>query len=155
MKNLASASIRRHFSTAVSKHVLVVGGNGALGKSIVEKAQQYNRKAISVDYKMNEAADINILLDASLSWDKAYQNAIQELSSIENISTVVNAAGSWAGGAVDSDDIFASTDAMLDTNLKSSVAAAHLAAKCFDGSACDNLLVLTGAEPPVKGGTGK
>lgn len=126
------------------KKILVIGGNGALGKSVVSKfkaAPKWN--VMNIDFNSNENADSNYLLKSNLDTDEVIEIKNQQFLSESKIDCIVNVAGGWQGGSLENDNIIESVDNMMKMNLYSSVLAAALAKTCFNDKA---LLVLTGAQ---------
>ena len=142
-----------------SPFVLVYGGNGSLGQSMIAAFQAAEWQTISVDYFANSAADHNILLSHSNDWKTNTQAVTSSLDSIAAslsdellapaaasgtayLAAVVAVAGGWKGSSISSPALFDSTDAMLAANVLSSLSSAHIAARYL---LPHSLLLLTGA----------
>jgi len=121
--------------------LLVWGGNGALGQSIIKAFQKIQWETVSVDYVGNKDATTNVLLAKNKNWK---DNALHASSAIgqQKFEAMVNTAGAWVGGSIKDDMIFEQFDLMVQFNAKSAIALSHLATKHLaDGGS----LILTGA----------
>ena len=107
------------------KYLLVIGGNGVLGTSIVNvfKSNNFNWKICVIDYLENPEADKNITINKDDKYDQKFVNEIYE--KIESFSKVyqaiINVAGGWVRGSVKSIEIFQQTEEMLNKNYYSSL----------------------------------
>lgn len=132
--------------------MLVYGGAGALGRSVVSAFAARGWGTVSADYASSAAGpDKEILLDSKAPWGESAKRVAASLKG-ETVNVVVNAAGGWSGGSVESDAVFDSVDVMISQNLLTAVAASRVASEVLprDGG----LLVLTGAAAVEQGGTG-
>eukprot|EP01133_Synstelium_polycarpum_P005718 gene5718-6611_t len=121
----------------MSNSVLVLGGSGAMGSAVVElfKAQGWN--TVSVDFKENPVAAVNIIITNS------EESEIKRIiADIPSVNCVVCAAGGWSSGGITSEDFFGSVKKMMDYNLSSAIAAAYIAGQRIQAN---GLVVLTGA----------
>lgn len=49
----------------MSKRAMILGGNGALGRAMVNQFKQRRWKVLSIDFKENEQADNNVIISQS------------------------------------------------------------------------------------------
>jgi len=137
--------VRKFASSASSarKTVVVVGGNGAFGQSIVSKFGSADWKTISFDLVENKKADLSIV--GGGSWNEDVKDLLAKLAdaSSEKVDAVVCAAGGWAGGGVDDPEaLVEGAEAMLFACYKTSLTAACVAGQSMREG---GLLVLTGS----------
>jgi len=139
----------RQFST-VPRNVLVNGGNGALGQSIVSTFKAGGWNTTSMDFEENKEADNNVLF-AGKDWEGNLKSLLGSLEqNQQQFGVIVNVAGGWAGGGAGDAETLSNFNTMLDMNLHSSLTAAHIACNYLSDN---GLVVLTGAAPVYAGGT--
>lgn len=131
------------------KSVLVYGGRGALGQSVVRLFRSQNPawNVISVDLFENSDAHHSIKLSRDAAWHEQANSVDTELSNIfgnrnEKLDAVLCVAGGWAGGNLLDPDLFKNTELMWKVSVQTSILAAHIAAKYMKPG---GLLVLPGA----------
>jgi len=123
------------------KSVLVIGGAGALGRSVVKTFKTISPiwNVLSIDFVENQEANQNIIVQKN--FDKStivnINNAIKN-----NFDCVINVAGGWRGESLKNEEIVIVHKLMHNQNVASSVLAAYLAKKYLNKN---GLLVLTGA----------
>jgi len=130
--------------------VVVYGGRGALGSTVVSLFKRSSYWVCNIDMKENTEADHNIIV-AGDSWIQQEGNVCGEVSKVlgdDKLDAVLCFAGGWAGGSPGSKDFIKNAEQMW----KSSVWPASITAKL----GCDHLkeggtLVLPGAQPATKG----
>jgi dihydropteridine reductase len=63
---------------AVSRAILIYGGKGALGSTLVQFFKEKGFNVTSIDFSPNEVADSNILLNGELNFEQQviYYNCI-------------------------------------------------------------------------------
>eukprot|EP01012_Entosiphon_sulcatum_P015508 TRINITY_DN20463_c0_g1_i1.p2 TRINITY_DN20463_c0_g1~~TRINITY_DN20463_c0_g1_i1.p2 ORF type:complete len:237 (-),score=34.86 TRINITY_DN20463_c0_g1_i1:11-721(-) len=129
----------------MAKHVLILGGNGALGKAVVDSFARHKWNTLSLDLTANERASRSFLLRPGANWveqagllETELRGALQQ----QKLAAIVNVAGGWAGGNAADPDFLANCDLMWRQSVQSSVIAAQLAAR---HGAPGSLLVLSGA----------
>jgi len=122
---------------------IVVGGAGALGRSLVKTLQKNSFKAISVDMMKNEEASVNITLSNSTPLEKQMGDLRAQVAEAGAVAGVFSSVGSWMGGSIGDDDFLQTMENMKRTNLDSALMAAHLSSKFLDKNGA---LVLTGAD---------
>ncbi|KAL6043061.1 Dihydropteridine reductase [Balamuthia mandrillaris] len=131
---------------SAKKQVLVYGGAGQLGATVVTEFKQRGCTVFVADFRTNPEADHNVVLSPDSSNKENTARVVEELKKLNaELSAVICVAGGWVGGNVKSPSIFDEVDKMWSFNLQSSVAAAHLAAN-FLKEGEESMLVLAGAE---------
>ncbi|KAJ3313727.1 hypothetical protein HDV04_001531 [Boothiomyces sp. JEL0838] len=135
-----------------TKHVLVYGGSGALGRIIVEAFQAKAWKTTAVDFASNDQANNNITLERGMSGTKQIgtlvNNKLTEILNGEKIDTIINVAGGWAGGNLLDENVYDNVELMMNQSVSSSIITAKLAALHLKQG---GLLVLTGAAAATHG----
>lgn len=129
----------------MSNRVLVYGGKGALGSSLVTFFKQKGWITISIDFHKNDSADHNICLSDKSTWSEQAEIINKQLSEIlgsNKLDAILNVAGGWAGGNAASKKLLANSEAMWKASVQSSILSGQLASKYLKE---DGLLVLTGA----------
>jgi len=133
--------VRFESVVATAPRLLVWGGNGSLGQSVIKLFKEKEWDTVSVDYTQNTEAATNIVLGKNKSWKENALDTSSQLGKVQ-FSMMVNTAGAWVGGSIEQDTIFEQFDRMIQFNSKSAVALSHLATKHLsDGGS----LILTGA----------
>jgi dihydropteridine reductase len=139
---------------AASARVLVYGGRGALGSTIVKYFKAKNWWVGSIDMSPSEDADANVVVEPAESWvaqETAVSQKVEELLAGEKLDAVLCVAGGWAGGNAASKDLTKNCDMMWKQSVWTSIIASHIAAKHLkDGG----VLALTGAKPALEGTAG-
>jgi len=128
-----------------SKSVLVYGGRGALGSTIVTFFKEKGFKTLSIDFFENEAADDNILLKSDLGFEAQAEavKTVLEAKPAFKVDAIFCVAGGWAGGNLKSKDFIKNSHLMLQQSVWSSYIAASLASHFLNEN---GVLVLTGAQ---------
>lgn len=140
----------RQFSSAASKNALIIGGNGALGRSVTSEFNSKGWNTHSVDIIKNPEAGSNVVMDPALSWKDAAKDVLARTKG-QKFDSVVCVAGGWGGDTAGDESLFDTYDLNMDLNLRTAVTAAYLASKALQPG---GLLVLTGSAPVYEGGTG-
>jgi len=128
--------------------VLVYGGSGALGKSIVSAFRASQYEVLCIDFRLNDEASHNIQL-VDTPWRDTASFVSAELNSYlkgGKLDAIINVAGGWQGGNAASPDFLESVDKMYQQSTTSSVISAYLAAHHLKEK---GVLVLTGAAAAV------
>lgn len=136
--------------TSAAGRVLVYGGKGALGSSIVSLFREHKWWVGCVDHFANEEADANIFVESSDSWTKQHDAVLQAVSKTlqgDKVDAVICVAGGWVGGNCASADFAHQCDAMWKSSVWTSTIAAGLAAHHLKEG---GLLALTGAQAALK-----
>ena len=140
-------------SRFMSKVVVILGANGALGRAVSKRFAEASWKRIRCD--LTDSADtasryVKLLPTSHISEQYLQiQEALNEVTGGQNVvHAVVNVGGGFRMEDAKSDAIFDSLQAMYSSSVESSVMAAHLAA-CH--LAPKGLLVLPGAAAAERG----
>eukprot|EP00002_Diphylleia_rotans_P007817 TRINITY_DN17485_c0_g1_i1.p1 TRINITY_DN17485_c0_g1~~TRINITY_DN17485_c0_g1_i1.p1 ORF type:complete len:231 (+),score=55.68 TRINITY_DN17485_c0_g1_i1:59-751(+) len=126
----------------MSKSAVVIGVNGALGRSVCSAFQRAGYTVIGTDLQPT-VADVNIPIDSAVSYAESSKQVAQKVSEASpKVDAVICVAGGWNGGYPKDDDVFTSLENMYNMNMKSALLAAHIASRFLKE---DGLFVLTGA----------
>ena len=124
--------------------ILVIGGNGALGRSLVAYFSALGMSTTSVDLLANPLATHNCVLPASLPLASTASHVLSCLPPTPAYSAIVCAAGGWTGGGAGDADFGSKVMEMHDKCLYPALYSAALAS--IPGVlAPSGLLVLTGS----------
>jgi len=132
----------------MSKHLLVVGGAGNLGRAIVNKFSR-DWKVASLDIRANSQAHHNILLgDTSIKLQDRIPKIYTDVESFsKNYDSIFCVAGGWSGGSIEDPKIFSQLEHMHQIHVVPSFLTAHLASKYLNPA---GLLLFTGAATPFR-----
>lgn len=125
--------------------VIVYGGKGALGSTVVSHFKSRNWWVASIDINTNEQADINILVGRDDNLEKQEETVTNGVSSAlqgDKLDAVICVAGGWAGGNAKK-DLVKNADMMWRQSVWSSLISAEVAANYLREG---GLLTLTGAK---------
>ncbi|RCI03565.1 hypothetical protein CU098_005878 [Rhizopus stolonifer] len=125
--------------------LLVYGGAGALGRSLVQHFKSKGFTVINVDLIENTEADYNTLTNASASLSEQGESISHSLSQVlgsDKLCGIFCVAGGWAGGNAANKDFLKNSELMISQSVHSSLIASHLASKYLEEN---GLLTLTGA----------
>ncbi|KAI9217925.1 hypothetical protein BC828DRAFT_389993 [Blastocladiella britannica] len=125
-----------------TKHALVYGGAGALGRTIVAHFKSLNWAVTSLDRAPNPDATTSVSLssaDGATSWEAIAKEAG---TSVTDFDALVCVAGGWCGGNAAASDFVSSVETSVTQSIQTSAIAAHLAARHLRPA---GLLVLTGS----------
>ncbi|GMR36902.1 hypothetical protein PMAYCL1PPCAC_07097, partial [Pristionchus mayeri] len=149
---LNSVSLRYSIILQMSS-VIVYGGKGALGHSIVVHFKANGFRVISIDVFANEEADENVIVDVNGSWMEQEKGILEGLSSkgVKEVDGVFCVAGGWAGGNASSSDLISNADLMWKQSVLSSTIAARIGVKHLKKG---GILTLTGADAARHGTAG-
>lgn len=144
-------------ATAVrSASALVVGGAGALGKAVVQRLARSSKaggvewSTTSIDLNISPDAKTNYVLDSATPWSEQVDLIRAEMTkSGETFDAVLHVGGGFAAGGLKAG--VAPIEIMFDQNVKSAFTAATLSADFLKPK---GLLVLTGSDAAMRGGTG-
>ena len=129
------------------KHILCVGGSGALGSKVVSGLRGH--AVVNVDFKEHPDAAHNILLNSSLSSQDNNRNAIKSLKELgKSFDTMVVTAGGWVGGSIAEPEYFQKVRQMSQVNLHPCLLTAHLATQTLLNP--KGLVIFTGAAAVYK-----
>lgn len=135
-------------SNAVGR-VIIYGGRGALGASVVTYFKRKNWWVGSIDLNTNDEADSNIIVPQASGW---VEQEAAVLSSVKNalegstLDAVICVAGGWAGGNAANPDFVKNADLMWKQSVWSSSIAASIAAHHLKEG---GLVTLPGAKPAI------
>ncbi|KAJ3108452.1 hypothetical protein HDU97_001159 [Phlyctochytrium planicorne] len=135
-------------------HALIYGGSGALGRALVTAFRSSNWVVTSVDFRPNEDASHNIILNSTLDFEATGAKVDKDLSGFtsgKKIDAIFNVAGGWAGGNLLSDDLYKNVHLMYSQSVHSSVITAKVAALHLREG---GLLTLVGANAATQGTPG-
>ncbi|ELR16129.1 dihydropteridine reductase [Acanthamoeba castellanii str. Neff] len=126
------------------KGVLVYGGAGQLGGTVVSHFKQAGYTTYSVDFRPNEDAHHNFVLSPDVRTKENTAKVVKGLKDQNaTLDAVICVAGGWLGGNVKEESIFDGVDKMFEFNVQSSIASAHIAANSLKEG---GVVVLTGAD---------
>jgi dihydropteridine reductase len=154
------------------QRILVYGGNGALGDSLVNyfKSKSYvsinncillllmneffsiikiQKWIVSVDIKQNSNATENILVNTTHTLLEQEANIEEKLKSLlddNKLDAILNVAGGWAGGNAAATQFLSNADLMWKQSVWSSLIASSLASKYLKE---DGMMSLPGAAPAL------
>jgi len=154
MRKLASRTLSSNTNSLTKPKppkLLIYGGSGALGRSIIREFKRGNWNVTSVDVASNQEADLNCNVDDSVDWGAATRKVLEKIEQHDptgKFFTVVAVAGGWIGGTVKDGSIFENSDQMWSLNVRSAISASHVASRLLTEG---GLLVLTGAAPALEG----
>jgi len=129
--------------------VVVYGGKGALGSTLVNHFKSKSWWVCSIDLVENPEADANVVVKGSTLEEQA-ANVNTEIAKIadEKFDALFCVAGGWAGGDAANKNFIKNTDLMMKQSIWTSVISANVAAQHLKEG---GLLQLTGAEPCLAG----
>ena len=127
-------------AAAAKQAVIVVGGAGVLGKSVVERirASSTHLSVINFDYLPNPHATHSVPLmpaTGSVTWHETAAHALTEVRALLRLESgpalecraVLHVAGGWCGGGVSDAGFLESVDRMWRFNVQSAALTAHMA----------------------------
>lgn len=128
-------------------NVLVYGGRGALGRTLVSFFKAKDFWVLSIDLGASDEADANVVVDPKASWTEQEEMLLSSVSSLTvSFDAILCVAGGWAGGSASNGDMIKNADLMWRQSVWSSALAARMASKFMKKG---GLLQLTGASPCV------
>ncbi|KAK9722288.1 hypothetical protein K7432_002772 [Basidiobolus ranarum] len=139
---------------SAASNVIVYGGAGALGSSVVKFFQKKNWSVISIDLLPSDSADKSVTLSPNESFEEQGYKALSEVEKQlagNKADAVLCVAGGWAGGNIASKDIFTNSELMWKQSVQTSLIAAHIASQHLKEG---GFVSLTGAYPAQKGTPG-
>lgn len=125
--------------------VIIYGGKGALGSTIVTHFKTKNFWVASIDLNNNDQADVNILVGKDETLEQQQTKVSQEISQAvgnDKLDAVICVAGGWAGGNAEK-DLIKTSELMWKQSVWSSLISAEVAALHLKEG---GLLSLTGAK---------
>jgi len=131
-----SSVLRRKYAT------VVYGGAGQLGRAVVSALNANKEETISVDLEQNPEAKHNLVLSLNASTKENVSKVMAMLEKMDKLDAVLCVAGGFSMAPLKSAEIFDDVDKMHHANVRSAVAASHVAAHTLKEG---GLLVLSGA----------
>lgn len=129
--------------------VVIYGGKGALGATVVSHFKCKNWWVASIDLNQNQEADVNILVGKDDPLEKQQATVSSGVGSAlgdNKLDAIICVAGGWAGGNAKK-DLIKNSDLMWRQSVWSSLISAEIAANYLkDGG----LLSLTGAKAALE-----
>jgi len=125
--------------------VLIYGGCGALGSTIVKAFKAVSWTVFSADFQISKFADHSIVVPKNLKDTSTIVNQLRDLKA--EFDAVISVAGGFQMSTIKDESIFDSVETMVSYNLYSAVSASHLASRFMKEK---GLLVLTGAEGALR-----
>ena len=92
--------------------LLVVGGSGALGKSVVSAFKKINWNVTNIDVVNNQDADSNLLVDPLINIGQENSSKIIPLLKDKKFNSIICTAGGWTGGEIKDTTVFESVNKM-------------------------------------------
>lgn len=135
---------------SVAGRVIVYGGRGALGSTVVNVFKKNQFWVCNIDMQENTEADHNIIVTGD-TWTQQEENVCAEVCNImndEKLDALLCFAGGWAGGSPGSKDFIKNAETMWRSSVWPSSISARLACEYLKEG---GLVVLPGAQPAVKG----
>jgi len=120
---------RRAETMSYAGRILVYGGRGALGTTVVTVFKNASYWVCNVDMKENVSADHNILVSGS-TWIEQEEGVCADVASIlenEKLDAILCLAGGWAGGSAASKDFVRNADLMWRSSVWPASITARLA----------------------------
>jgi dihydropteridine reductase len=136
-----------------SRIAVIYGGQGALGRAIVNKFKASHWRTVSVDVNANSEATSNVVISgvataaAATADVERVERECATLGANGRVDAVICVAGGWRAGSAEDNDVFVAVEHMTAFNLFPAISAAHLAARVI---APGGLFVLTGALAALK-----
>lgn len=126
------------------KIIVVLGGSGELGRSIIKHFLSRNNSTsdlqfalVNIDFIHNDLADYNFCLPLTLDEIKSRLNSVK----FNNVfNAIISVAGGWKASSFEDDDIIQSSELAWNQNIQPAFIATHLS-YAFN----PKLLILTGA----------
>lgn len=134
-----------------ANRVIVYGGKGALGSSIVQHFRSKGWWVANIDMVANEEADENVIVKMSESFTEQAGQVTTEVSALlgeQKVDAILCVAGGWAGGNCNSKDLYKNSDLMWKQSVWTSTISSHLAALHLKPG---GLLTLAGAKAALSG----
>jgi len=136
--------------------VVVYGGNGALGSTLVNEFKKSGTiRCISIGLRENDAADETIVITETDDWtlqsDQVHKQMKEIIKEDQKVDAIFCVAGGWAGGNANAKSYIKNCDLMWRQSVWSSSIAGGLAAKFLKPG---GVLVLSGAAPCTEGTSG-
>ncbi|KAJ1523795.1 hypothetical protein HK096_001642, partial [Nowakowskiella sp. JEL0078] len=132
----------------MSSAVLIYGGSGALGRTLVTAFKNANWSVTSVDFRENSEATSNVLLSTNDKFEEQYNKVHAILSKEKKLDAIFNVAGGWVGGNLTDEKLLSNVDLMWAQSAHSAIITAKLATSHLKANR-GGLLTLVGAAAAV------
>ena len=133
----------------LSKTSQVLGGNGALGKAMVNCFAQSGWKVLSVDHNSNTEATANVIVDRNVSMKDQVSAILNQTTKFsQSFDAILVVSGGFAMGSVKDKDIFEQWERQDKINFQSALLGGHLATQLLGEQ---GLLMFTGAASVFEG----
>ncbi|KAK3776105.1 hypothetical protein RRG08_046772 [Elysia crispata] len=132
----------------MAQRVIVYGGKGALGSTVVNLLKSKNYWVGSIDLAVNEQADANVIVRPELSMpeqESEVSSKVGDLLGDNKLDGILCVAGGWAGG--NAKKIVEAADSMWKQSVFPSVITASLASKYLKEG---GLITMPGAHPALE-----
>ena len=132
-----------------SKLGLIVGGSGALGKSVVSVFKRQGWQLLNIDLQANTEAHSNLILDSQKKIQEQIRQIHEQTGAFsKSFDSIICTAGGFDMGSVRDHDVFEKYEKLDRMNAQSALLSAHLAANYLgeQGFVC-----LTGAAKVFEG----
>jgi NAD(P)-dependent dehydrogenase (short-subunit alcohol dehydrogenase family) len=120
---------------------LVIGGNGALGRSVTRMFKQTGWKVISMDVDVCKYSDSNIIVDARKTIREQAANLVAQTDKYK-FNSIICVAGGFQMGSIAHDNLFEDYERMDALNFQPALLAGHIATKSLSEQ---GMLLFTGA----------
>lgn len=125
------------------KNLLLVGGDGSLGRTISKQfAKNGMWNIFSIGYNSNLQAIKNILLTKDVKYDDVFMDNLYNQIGYSKFNCIVNVAGGWEPSSLDNKNLILSSINMYSSSMYSTILSAHLAKKYLQEN---SLVIFTGA----------
>jgi len=141
----------------MSQRVLVYGGRGQLGATIVSIFKKNNWHTISIDIVANDDAGFSIILDPTSSFETQANKAEEEVNKHlagNKLDSILCVAGGWVGGNIANPDIIKQSLSMWQMSVWPSVISAKIASKHLKEGGLVQLTGASAALNPTPGALG-
>jgi hypothetical protein len=126
---------------------IVIGGNGALGASVISKFIP-KWEMTSIDFEKNKEATKNIIISPADDLDSQFKVIEKGLNG--KYSLIMCTAGTWSKGTIENSEIFGQMDKNIKGNLYPAILTSYIATKYLEEM---GLLIFTGSLATYKEST--
>ena len=114
----------------MSKRALIMGGNGVLGRAMVNQFKLRSWKVLSVDFKENDQADRNVILSPSQPVQKQIYDIYENTEKFsKEYSSIICTAGGFQISHIADNDILEKYHEIDKSCFQSALLTGHLATK--------------------------
>jgi len=129
-----------------ARRLLVIGGNGALGRNVIETFTKSGWAACNIDIVENSNIQNNVIWPKHIGFSNAVNYLDEELARQDHFDCIVCTAGGFAMGKPGESENLTNIELMQKYCLETAFATSHLAARRLNSN---GLTVLTGAAAVV------